>query len=146
MSRIVIDASVGFKWCVLAESEPLAAEADQLLDSLVMGGIEVLVPDLFWAEIGNILWKYFRRQKATLEACQTALASLQNMRLMTRPSADLVPEALEIAAAYGRTVYDSLYIALAQRKQTNLITADEKLANALALYLPVKWLGALPLG
>jgi len=65
---------------------------------------------------------------------------------MTRPSADLVPEALEIAAAYGRTVYDSLYIALAQQKQTNLITADEKLANALALYLPVKWLGALPLG
>jgi predicted nucleic acid-binding protein len=32
---------------------------------------------------------------------------------------------------------------LAIQSKTELITADERLANALAAHLPVKWLGAL---
>jgi predicted nucleic acid-binding protein len=32
---------------------------------------------------------------------------------------------------------------LAIQSKSQLITADERLANALAAYLPVKWLGAL---
>lgn len=40
-----------------------------------------------------------------------------------------------------RSVYDSLDVALAVRMKSQLITADEGLANALAAYLPVKWLG-----
>jgi predicted nucleic acid-binding protein len=31
---------------------------------------------------------------------------------------------------------------LAIQRKTELITADERLANALAAHLPVKWLGA----
>jgi predicted nucleic acid-binding protein len=42
-----------------------------------------------------------------------------------------------------RTFYDSLYIAVAVQQQTHLVTADEKLANAMAAYLPVKWIGSL---
>ena len=34
-------------------------------------------------------------------------------------------------------------VALAVESRAQLITADEKLANALAAHLPVKWLGAL---
>jgi predicted nucleic acid-binding protein len=52
-------------------------------------------------------------------------------------------EALRIAFAYDRAVYDCLYVALAIQSKSQLITADERLANALAAYLPVKWLGAL---
>jgi predicted nucleic acid-binding protein len=33
-------------------------------------------------------------------------------------------------------------VALAMSLQTHLVTADERLANAVAAYLPVKWLGA----
>ena len=40
--------------------------------------------------------------------------------------------ALEIAIAYRRTVYDSLYIALAVARDSILVTADDKLANALS--------------
>ena len=52
-------------------------------------------------------------------------------------------EALRIAFAYDRAVYDCLYVALAVRSKSQMITADERLANALAAYLPVKLLGAL---
>jgi predicted nucleic acid-binding protein len=40
-------------------------------------------------------------------------------------------------------VYDALYVALAMTSKSQLITADEPLANALAAHLPVKWLGSL---
>jgi predicted nucleic acid-binding protein len=37
----------------------------------------------------------------------------------------------------------SLGLALASKARRELITADERLANAVAAYLPVKWLGSL---
>jgi predicted nucleic acid-binding protein len=61
----------------------------------------------------------------------------------TVSSQALLPEALRIAFAYDRPVYDCLYVALAVQSKTEMITADERLANVLAAYLPVKWLGAL---
>jgi predicted nucleic acid-binding protein len=54
----------------------------------------------------------------------------------------LLPDALNIAVAHDRSVYDCLYVALAIQFKTEMITADERLANALAARLPVKWLGA----
>jgi len=56
-------------------------------------------------------------------------------------SYDLIHDAFAIAAQFKRSVYDSVYVALAMSLQTHLVTADERLANAVA-YLPVKWLGA----
>jgi predicted nucleic acid-binding protein len=64
----------------------------------------------------------------------------------TVPGEELLPDALEIAFAYDRSVYDSLYVALAIQFKTEMITADERLANALASRLPVKWLGAFAIG
>ena len=47
-------------------------------------------------------------------------------------SSGLVEAVLEIAVAYGRTVYDGLYLALAVARDCALVTADERLARALA--------------
>jgi predicted nucleic acid-binding protein len=52
-------------------------------------------------------------------------------------------EAFAIATKFDRTFYDSLYVALAVDFKAELVTADERLANALAAYFPVKWLGAI---
>jgi predicted nucleic acid-binding protein len=51
--------------------------------------------------------------------------------------------AFAIANTYGRTVYDSLYVALAVMAKAEMVTADERLANALAAHLPVKWIGGM---
>ena len=59
------------------------------------------------------------------------------------PSLKLLGSALQIATGFERTVYDSLYVALAVQTNSQLITADERLANSLAAHFPVKWLGAV---
>ena len=58
------------------------------------------------------------------------------------PSTQLLEDALLIAVTFNRTVYDSIYVAAALLSKSTLVTADEKLANALASHFPVKWLGA----
>jgi hypothetical protein len=70
-------------------------------------------------------------------------SEMQAQNFSTMPSRTLITEALRIGLAYDRPLYDCLYVALAIRSRSQMITADERLANALAAYLPVKWLGAL---
>ena len=66
----------------------------------------------------------------------------KNRNFFTVSSLDLMTDALVIAFANDRSLYDCLYVALAIQFEIDMITADERLANALAARLPVKWLGA----
>ena len=141
MSLLVIDASVAAKWSL--KDETLIEEAAALLDRYNRRELQFIVPDLFWAEFGNILWKAVRRGRCTRNAADINIAALKDLNLTTVPSESLAEHAFNIAAHFDRTFYDSIYVALAVESRAQLITADEKLANALAAHLPVKWLGAL---
>ena len=142
MTSVVVDASVAVKWCLPSQREELVAQAEELLASSKRNEIRFLVPDLFWVEVANALWKAVRRGEMLGENAPTALAYLHDLDIVTIPSIDLVPQAMFVAVNHGRTVYDSLYVALAMRSESQLITADERLANAMAARFPVKWLGA----
>lgn len=143
MNRFVIDASVAAKWFLPPARETLVEEALELLRRYTKGEIRFLVPDLFWAEFGNILWKAVRQGRWTRGAAESAIVAMIARNLPTVPSRALLEEAFTIATAFNRTVYDGLYVALAVDSTAPLITADEKLANALAARFPVKWLGAV---
>jgi len=143
MITAVLDASVAVKWLLPADKEPLHDEAMDLLKRFERVDIGFIVPEFFWLEISNVLWKRTRGPAVTKSTAQSLYRDLQTKGLKTVHSTRLVPSAFEIAVTYGCSVYDSLYVALAKDKDTFLITADEKLANAVAAYLPVKWLGAV---
>jgi len=142
VNSVVVDASVAVKWCLPSRREELVAEAEELLASSRRDEIRFLVPDLFWVELANALWKAVRRGEFSAVNAASAISFVRDLDIATLASVDLVPQALDLAVTYGRTVYDSLYVALAMQSRTNLVTADERLANALAAHLPVKWLGA----
>ena len=143
MNRCVLDASIAAKWYLPNDAEPLAREALALLLSYTTGQTEVLVPDLFYAEVGNILWKAERQGRCSPDVGDAAVTGLVQAGFRNFASPPLLSSALRLARAHGRTVYDSLYLVLAVQESATMITADEKLANAVAAYLPVKWLGAL---
>jgi predicted nucleic acid-binding protein len=143
VTAFVVDASVAAKWYLPEKDETLVKPARQLLGNYLRNEVEFMVPEIFWAECGNIMWKAARLQRITTDGSVSGLALLKDLSIPTYPSSDFLPEALQIALVHGRTFYDSLYVALAVRTNTDLITADERLANALAAHLPVKWLGAV---
>jgi predicted nucleic acid-binding protein len=139
---LVLDASVAAKWAVPSAKEPLTLESLQLLKRYTAGELNFIVPDVFWTEVGNVLWKGVRQRRWSQAVAERAALDMRNRNFFTVSSLELLAEALEIAFATDRSVYDCLYVALAIQFQVEMITADERLANALAARLPVKWLGA----
>jgi predicted nucleic acid-binding protein len=139
----VIDASVAAKWVLPASGETLAREALELLKRYAAGELRFVVPDLFWAEFASVLWKAVRQRRIRVASAESALEVMRSRNFPTVSSHTLLVEAFAIATAFDRVVYDALYVALAVNSKSQLITADERLANALAAHLPVKWLGSL---
>lgn len=129
MKSYVIDANVAIKWYV---PEVLAQRAVYLLREATDGGVALFAPDLIWAELGNVLWKKLQRNELDAEIIRQILGAVAvAFPVETVPCSLLLAAAFEIASAFNRTVYDSLYIALAQSMQATFITADERLVNAL---------------
>jgi predicted nucleic acid-binding protein len=143
VTACVIDASVAAKWFLPPPGETFTAEALRMLQSYTEGRLRLLAPDLFWPEFGNILWKAVRQGRILRESAEEAIQALEDRRIPTSASRPLLKEAFAISAASGRTVYDAMYVALAIISNVPLVTADERLANALAARYPVRWLGSL---
>jgi len=143
VNTCVVDASVAAKWLLPAAGEPSAEEALELLQDHAEGRLRMVVPDLFWAELGNILWKAVRGRRIPGSAAMEGLQLTIARSFPTLSSRLLLEDAFVIANAFDQTVYDALYVAAAVHSHCQLITADERLATALAAHLPVKSLGSL---
>ena len=144
MSSYVLDASVAAKWFLPPNQELFVDQASRLLRRFSAGDCRFVVPDLFWSEMGNILWKAVRNRRMSEAACEAAITSLESIGIATFPCRPLLRSAMDIAVIFDRTLYDSMYVALAVESNAPLLTADERLANALATLFPICWLGALP--
>jgi predicted nucleic acid-binding protein len=121
--RIVVDASVAAKWLIREYDSDRAVE-------LLSGACELHVPDLCIAEIGNMLWKRVRRGDITSEHAMKAVLVASELPAEIHPHSSLVARAFHIAQDTNLTVYDALYVALAESLETELITADNRLAAA----------------
>jgi len=140
----VVDASVAIKLFVV---EPLSDRADALFDRLAVDPpAQFYVPDLFFVECANILWKHVRRFGYPAGSARQDIADLGALALRAVSTADLIAEALPIALAYDITAYDACYVALARLVGAPLITADEALVRKLAgTMYDVRWLGDVSL-
>jgi predicted nucleic acid-binding protein len=142
--RYVIDASVGIK---LFLNEPLSAEAHTLFAHLAAEPpAQFFVPDLFYIECTNILWKHTRRSGLAAATAQTYLELLADLNLDITATADLMVGALNLATTWNISAYDACYMMLAQSLGVPLVTADEKLVRAMSgSNLAIEWLGQLAL-
>jgi predicted nucleic acid-binding protein len=91
-----------------------------------------LAPDLLRVEFASVVWKRFRRSEIDRPTAAQILADSLQLPVEIESSEGLVGSALEIAMSTDRSVYDCLYIALAVKHGCPLITADQRLVNALA--------------
>ena len=124
MTTLVVDASVAAKW-FLPEADAAAALR------LLSGRHRLVAPDLVRAEVGNVLWKLHGRDLLSGAEASEIIEGFLAMPVEIHDSGFLVASALEIAMATRRTVYDSLYLALAVELDATVITADERCLNVL---------------
>ena len=130
MSVFVVDASVVVKWFV---PEIHSGAARRLLGL----SHEYVAPDLLFAETASTIWKKIRRKELTAEEGRRLVADMGRIAVETVSCRALAEDAHALANATGRTVYDSMYIALAVRLNTRSITADDRLEAALRDIPPV---------
>ncbi len=122
----VVDASVLVKWFMEEEGRDRALALRQLHTSRRSA---IYISELTFLEILNAI-RY--SPKSNEEDGAEALHILQNLRLQVKPiDFDLLRKANAIAWAYKVTIYDALYVALAELLGYPLITADEVMMKKL---------------
>jgi predicted nucleic acid-binding protein len=122
---LVVDASVVIKWFV---PEVHSDAARRLLEY----SHQFVAPDLLLVETANAIWKKVRRGELSHQNGQRLVSNIGRAAVETISCRTLAGDAYALAAAIGRTVYDAMYLALAVQLETRMITADERLARALA--------------
>jgi predicted nucleic acid-binding protein len=125
--RLVVDASVGVKLFLNEESSDLAQELFEQL--LVDDDLEFYVPDLFFIECADVLWKSARARRISTRDALRAAADLQRLALVSLPTREFARPALNIAATLGVTAYDACYLAVAEELRAPLVTADDALCR-----------------
>jgi predicted nucleic acid-binding protein len=116
--QVVVDASVAVKWVLREEHD---ATARRLLSNR-----RLLAPHLLWAEVGNTLWKRHRRRESSVEEVLRMIADVRRLPVTTFAHWPLLPAALDLAIALDQTVYDCLYLALAETRSSVMVTADRR--------------------
>jgi predicted nucleic acid-binding protein len=127
MSDVVVDSCVVTKW-LLPEAD--SQQAQRLFTDVVGRDEGLLVLDLMFVEVANVIWKKRRQDAITLADANQFVSKLLALSVQIHRANALLPSAFEIAAKYDRSVYDALFVALAQELQLPGVTADEKLWQA----------------
>lgn len=126
-SPIIVDASVGAKWFFKEEGSEKAAV---LMHRFKAGKIKIIVPEIFYAELANICWKRVWKKLALVDDAIKALDYAVEMRIQRWSNHELSDVALENALSFHISVYDGLYLALAEIYLAPFVTADGVLFKA----------------
>ena len=132
MSVFVLDASVAIAWLL---NEDTGSQADLALARLEDEG--ALVPHLWHLEVRNGLLVAMRRGRIAGDAAAERLRAMYRLRFRTDEEPDL-DIAFSLAGRHALSIYDAVYLELAQRHTAALATLDKALARAAAnLSLPL---------
>lgn len=139
----VVDASVGIKLFLV---EDLSERADALFDHLTDAPPACFyVPDLFFVECTNMLWKYVRCFDYPAEVAKQDVADLVRLPLQVVSTAALAGSTFALAVQHGGTADEAAYVALARNLSLPLVTADEALVRRFGeADVDVRFLGRWP--
>jgi predicted nucleic acid-binding protein len=124
LEKVVVDASVVVKWF---NREEFTREALFLRDHIRQGRVLPFSPQLVIFEVANSL-RY--NPEFGIDDVQDTVKSILDMQIQILPLDHRTwRRAVEISFERGITVYDSVYVALAEGVEGTLWTADDKLVS-----------------
>ena len=126
-------------------------DASVVVDALVVAGPagdlgrtemrklgELQVPAIFTAEVTSALRRLVQTGALSPIRAATALTQILAVKTMSYPFEPFARRAWELRESV--TVYDAWYVALAERLETELVTADKRLAQASGPRCPIRLL------
>ena len=122
---LVVDASVALKWFL--PDEPDAAKALAVIGD----GAALIAPDIAIAEVCNAAWRSARLGRIGQDQVTEIAAILPRFFDALVGAAALTARAVAIAVELDHPVYDCLYVALAEARHAQLVTADKRLLGKL---------------
>jgi predicted nucleic acid-binding protein len=122
-ASVVVDASVAVKWVVAEEHSDVA-------QTLLEGDFALSAPAHWLAEAATGLWGACRRGELSEQQAQERVALLVGAPVAAVPLHGLANAAMGLAIRLNLTIYDTLYLALAEEQDARLITADRRLFEA----------------
>ena len=129
--RIVTDASIGVKWFSY-KNEDNVDLALEIRNKQFQNKIEIIVPDLFFFEIMNAL---FKKKGFTGDIVHLSFETLYCMNLnIIYPGKEIINIAIDISDKTKLTFYDSLYIAVAIGEEALLLTEDREILQNKNIY------------
>jgi predicted nucleic acid-binding protein len=119
VSDLVIDASVAVKWFV-------SEEASDKADEVSASDHTLLAPRLIMTEVADALARKAMQKLITpLEAAEY-VRTLPQFFTGLIDVEDLIEPALQNACSYMHPIYDFVYLEAARRRNTRMLTADQK--------------------
>ena len=121
--RIVLDTSVIIKW-LNRNNEQHLAQADQLLDSVRKGEVELIAPELIKYELGNVLLK---GKQLTPKEVNISLGTAYSLPInFVSESEEIAKETYTLAFSSGNTYYDASFLTLAKKYDATMVTENIK--------------------
>ncbi len=124
MTEIVVDASFAAAWCFKDEATP---DTQQVFEHIQLYGM--VVPSLWYLEMGNLLRTAERRERISKEdtAKHLSLFGLLVVKTDATTPAIVWGSILDLARQFSLTTYDATYLELATRLKLPLASRDKLL-------------------
>ena len=119
----VVDASVVLQWLM----EELSDKSKAILEGHLSGADILVAPELLKYEVGNVL---VTKVGLTSQDASNLYSYFLDLNIQTYSlGVEEYRTSLGLARKYRLTVYDASYLVLALALETELVTADKKLAT-----------------
>jgi predicted nucleic acid-binding protein len=138
--KVVVDASL---FVALFVRDPFTPKASALARRWADQGTVTVAPHFMPAEVANAIYKRHLRGEFSLEEASSLMDTFMVSGVQLMAPTSLYSRALQLASELKQsTVYDTLYLALAQHLDSELWTADQRFYKAAASEFPnIRWIG-----
>jgi predicted nucleic acid-binding protein len=143
---VVIDTSVALKW--VRKTEVYTPQAEALRDDLLQQRDLIFAPNLLVSEVTSGLYRFARAGDLTFAEAAEGLDDILAVIRLRAITRTLAKRAMQIANLTGQQhAYDAQFLALAERLQCDLWTADDDFRRTMNRngFTQVKAISAYPL-
>lgn len=125
MARATVDASTVIAYLL---DEPRPDWVDETVGAARQGALVLVAPSLLWLEVGNYL---VRATSMPDEFALEAMLRIETFGIeLVEVSRPVRLRALALAREHGLTMYDAVYLTVAEATAAPLLTLDGQLARA----------------